>query len=122
MLIKKQFKAYYNAGSAALVLVLIAAVIGAFLWWRSRRARRLGLGRSPPHRTRGFEEHIPLTERSAELDDLPPSRDERDEHEGTFRGRGKGKERATEYTPKEEIFRVDDSDDEDTKTPRTATR
>ena len=106
------------------MLVLIALAIGAFLWWRTRRARLRGLPRDGVDGGRA-EEHIPLTESSAELDDLPPSRDERADGEGAgaFRGRGKGKERAlgTEEA-KEEIFRVDDSEDEDTKTPRTGGR
>lgn len=93
------------------MLVLIAVVIGAFLWWRARRNRLRGLPRSPPN---GREENIPLTE-SADLHDGDG------DDAGAFRSR-KGKERATEYTPKEEIFRVDDSDDEDTKTPRTGGR
>jgi carboxypeptidase D len=63
-----------------------------------------GLPRSPPD---GFEENIPLTE-SSELD----------EQQEEFRLR-KGKERATALASREEIFRVDDSDDEDARTPRT---
>lgn len=63
-----------------------------------------GLPQSPPN---GYEENIPLTE-SNELDDQPEE----------FRSR-KGKERATTLASKEDIFRVDDSDDEDARTPRT---
>ena len=96
--------AYYNAGSAALVLVLIALAIGGFLWWRLRRNRLRGLPTSPQN---SYEENIPLTE-SSELE-YPPEEP---------RSR-KGKERALSLPSKEEIFRVDDSDDEDTRTPRT---
>ena len=52
------FIAYYNAGSAALVLVVIFVALGTFFWCRVRR-RRLG--------QRGVvlsteEENIPLTQ------------------------------------------------------------
>lgn len=104
---KAMWEAYYNAGSAALILVLIALAIGGFLWWRTRRSRLRGLpqGGAEGHQ----EEYIPLTG-SAELDEAeePHSR--------------KGKQRAMSLTPKEDIFRVNDSDDEDNKTPRTGTR
>ena len=64
-----------------------------------------------------YEENIPLTE-SGEFEEPDEDRGRR----GEGPGRRKGKERAAERTPKEEIFRVDDSDDEDTRTPRTAGR
>lgn len=108
---KAMWEAYYNAGSAALVLLLIAIVIGGFLWWRFRRNRIKGLPGSPPNGMNHdgeYEENIPLTE-SNDLDEAEEYR------------HNKGKGRATELTPKEEIFRVDDSDDEDTRTPRTTT-
>jgi hypothetical protein len=38
------FVAYYNAGSAALVLVLVFIVIGAVLWCRRRNNRSSGTG------------------------------------------------------------------------------
>jgi hypothetical protein len=91
------------------VLVFIALVIGGFLWWRRYRSQRSGLLKSPPG---GLEESIPLTqngethytdaEREGRYDsreDLPPSR--------------KGKERATEATPQETIFKVDDDSDDE---------
>lgn len=110
---KAMWEAYYNAGSAALVLLLIAIVIGGFLWWRFRRNRLRGLPGTPPNGG-AYEEHIPLTE-SSELEEHDSYRP----NGGNGHGNGKGKERATEYTPKEEIFRVDDSDDEDARTPRS---
>ena len=96
--------AYYNAGSAALVLLLIAIVVGAFIWWRSRRSRLRGL---PGSTENGFglgEESIPLTQNGHSHD--APDEDEAPQQP-------KGKERATTLPPKEEIFRVDDSDEED---------
>lgn len=107
------FAAYYNAGSAALVLVCIALAIGGFLWWRRRKNRLSGLPRSP----RGeFEESIPLTQSEG-----PYADGDRDDGRETIMSR-KGKERATDMTPtqsKEVIFRVtDDSDDEDSRSPR----
>ena len=49
--------AYYNAGSAAIVLILILAVLGTVLWCRIRRRRLHGL----PIR-KNEEENIPLTQ------------------------------------------------------------
>ncbi|THG98100.1 hypothetical protein EW026_g4029 [Hermanssonia centrifuga] len=97
---KARWEAYYNAGSAALVLVLIALVIGGFLWWRSRRNRLTGL---PGSTDNDFtEEHIPLTQNG----------DSHDRQDDGYSQR-KGKQRQRDFTPKEEIFRVDDSDEED---------
>lgn len=116
--------AYYNAGSAALVLVLIALLIGGFLYWRSRKGglslRSLPLSSHSNMRSNEFEESIPLRGSGyGDADDHDRDRDGSstlvggEEHEGS-RSR-KGKERATTYepTPKEEIFGVGDSDDED---------
>ena len=86
--------AYYNAGSAALVLLLIFLGIGTFVWCRVRR-RRLRL---PETRN---EESIPLTS-SHRLED--------EEDQPAFRSR-KGKERAKEAA--QPIFDVGDSDDEE---------
>jgi len=95
---KAMWEAYYNAGSAAIVLVLILAVLGSVLWCRIRRRRLSGLPIS-----KNEEEHIPLTQ------NLPA--DDGD----SFNGRGlsarKGKQRAQEagLPP---IFDVGDSDEE----------
>lgn len=101
--------AYYNAGSAALVLVLIALAIGVFLWWRRRKNRLTGLLRSPRV---GGEESIPLTESNGHYADAEREIETKEE----FLSR-KGKERASNrgLSPaKDVIFRVtDDSDDED---------
>lgn len=86
--------AYYNAGSSALVLLLIALAIGIFFWCR-RRSRR-GVSQ-----VRLEEEHIPLTS-SINDDDGPRQRV------------GKGKERALgDIREREELFAVASSDDED---------
>ncbi|KAH9948790.1 alpha/beta-hydrolase [Amylocystis lapponica] len=107
---KAMWEAYYNAGSAALVLVLIALVVAGFLWWRSRRQRLRGL----PVSTQ--EESIPLNSHVGEGNgNGMSSRSEED----LFRNR-KGKERAGGRTPEEAIFSVGDSDDEEEgRTPRT---
>jgi carboxypeptidase D len=91
------YVAYYNAGSAAIVLVLIVAALGTVFWCRMRK-RRLRLPVS-----RNEEEYIPLTH------DLPNTSDPPDASE--FRTR-KGKERALE-TGDAPIFDVGDSDEED---------
>ena len=86
--------AYYNAGSAALVLLLIFLAIGVFFWCRTRGRRRMS-------QVRLEEESIPL---QSSVDD-----------EDGFRQRaGKGKERALgDASEREEMFAVADSDDED---------
>lgn len=89
--------AYYNAGSAAVVLVLILAVLGSVLWCRIRRRRLHGL----PIR-KNEEESIPLTQ-SYPVEDSDPLDNRR-------LSSRKGKERAEEagLSP---IFDVGDSDE-----------
>jgi len=91
---KAMWEAYYNAGSAALVLVLIFLAIGSFFWCRVRNKRVVSL----PSTTN--EENIPLHSTMGALD-----REEDEE----FRQR-KGKERADDH--RLPIFDVGD-DDED---------
>jgi len=95
---KAMWEAYYNAGSAAIVLVLIVAALGTVFWCRVRKRRLQGLPTS-----RNEEEYIPLTH------DLPNSSDPPDNRE--FRAR-KGKERAHE-TGSPPLFDVGDSDEDD---------
>ncbi|KAA1466528.1 alpha/beta-hydrolase [Dentipellis sp. KUC8613] len=97
---KAMWEAYYNAGSAALILVLIALAIGVFLWCRIRRRRLRGLPIA-----NNEEESIPLTRSTHDL-----GQNGNTEDDSSFRGR-KGKERAHEPEP-ERIFDVGDSDDE----------
>jgi hypothetical protein len=80
--------AYYNAGSAALVLVLLFLIIGTFLWCRVRRKNV----RLPIRNIEEAEESIPLNS------DLGISHEDGDE--GGFKQR-KGKEREilTEPSP-----------------------
>ncbi|KAI0797108.1 alpha/beta-hydrolase [Abortiporus biennis] len=100
---KAMWEAYYNAGSAALVLVVIAVIIGGFLWWRSRRGNGL-LGRGggvglPLHSRDLPEESIPLTTNGEPSDD---------DFTRQQRAR-KGKERARDVTPKDdELFEIGD--------------
>lgn len=82
--------AYYNAGSAALVLLLIFLAIGIFLWFRFRRRPTKGV------RLDQTEENIPL------------NASHMDEEDESFRQR-KGKERAESET----MFDVGDDDEED---------
>ena len=94
--------AYYNAGSAALVLLLILLAVGIFFWCRIRSRRRVS-------QVRLEEESIPL--HSSVNDD----------DEGFRQRAGKGKERALgNASEREEMFAVADSDDEDeVKSPIT---
>ena len=73
--------AYYNAGSAALVLLLIGIAIGLFFYFRQRR------------RTNGYwlasrEENIPLTHSLGVEDTLPQNGDIDDELNGDMKGKG----------------------------------
>ena len=91
--------AYYNAGSAAVVLVLILAVLGSVLWCRIRRRRLHGLPIA-----QNEEESIPLTQK------LPT--DDSDPLDNRGLSSRKGKERAQEagLSP---IFDVGDSDEDE---------
>ncbi|KAI6152409.1 alpha beta-hydrolase [Pisolithus tinctorius] len=79
--IKAQWEAYYNAGSAVLILLLIAVAIGVCIWCRLRR-RPIQLLRQTSNRA--SEENIPLTRT------LDPDSEE------VLHRNFKGKERATE--------------------------
>ena len=97
--------AYYNAGSATLVLILIFIAIGVFIWYRIRRNR--GVQLPTVHQDQVEEETIPLTRRGAN----------EGEEEGVMQQR-KGKERSREQEPERElaespIFNVGDSEDEE---------
>ncbi|KAF9481873.1 pheromone-processing carboxypeptidase KEX1 [Pholiota conissans] len=96
---KAMWEAYYNAGSAALVLVLVFLLIGTFVWCRVRR-NRVQLP------TTRVEESIPLTssmrENGSDEDDISRNR--------------KGKQRSDGESQSEPtIFEVGDSDEEDYK-------
>jgi carboxypeptidase D len=105
-LIGLRLAAYYNAGSSAVVLLLISLAIGSFVWCRVRR-RRLRL---PVNQTE--EESIPLNT-SHRYDD--------DEEGQLINKQRKGKARAVE-PPHPPIFDVGDSDDEDDKPPKRNTQ
>ncbi|KII94629.1 hypothetical protein PLICRDRAFT_127694 [Plicaturopsis crispa FD-325 SS-3] len=97
---KAMWEAYYNAGSAALVLVLIFLVLGVCFWCRVRRRRLRGLQLNPNEE----EESIPLNSSRDGADDGFRMRGN---------GNGKGKERAVESL-EPPIFDVGEhSDDED---------
>ena len=105
--------AYYNAGSAALVLVIIAVLIAGFIWWRSRKGKLSGVGLPLTRDDVRPDEEIPLTQSNGNADDH-----DQDADEGSRERKGKG--RATGLTPKEEIFGVgdDEFDDEESRSPR----
>lgn len=101
--------AYYNAGSAAMVLLVISLVIGGFLWWRYRRSRMSGLRVTSDDST--VEENIPL---AASMTDGNMQDDERPLKQS------KGKERALpEDLPNDATIFSIVGDDEDLRTPRT---
>jgi carboxypeptidase D len=92
----QKLQAYYNAGSAALVFVLIMLAIGTFLWCHFRR-RQLQL---PTQKYGDDEESIPLT--------TTYTSSPNGEH--TFQR--KGKEKEVSNTP-EAIFDVGEIDEEE---------
>jgi carboxypeptidase D len=91
--------AYYNAGSAAIVLVLVIAALGTVFWCRIRRRRLRGL----PIK-KNEEENIPLTQ------NLHTAENEDSLDTSEF-ARRKGKQRAHEAEPSR-IFDVGDLDEE----------
>jgi len=106
-LAKRELLAYYNAGSAAIVLVVVFLVIGAVVWCRHRRRPRIKSG--PPILE---EESIPLT--TARRDDEIDAEIER------RRAKGKSKETSEVelnrgVQEEERIFDVGDSDEDDYK-------
>jgi carboxypeptidase D len=97
-----RFSAYYNAGSAALVLLLIGLSIGLFFFFRTRRHKRL---RGLPITRQDAEESIALThaDGNGHADDGDDMR---------RRDKGKGRQLDDESS-KEAIFDVGDSDGDD---------
>lgn len=104
--------AYYNAGSAAMVLLVISLAIGGFLWWRYRRSRMRGLRVNTDDST--VEENIPLAASMTDVNRHDSGDDERPLKQS------KGKERAhPEDLPNEGTIFSIVGDDEDLRTPRT---
>lgn len=90
-----------------MVLVIIAVLIGAFVWWRTRKGK-LGLPISRGDIGVEGDESIPLRT-NGDMHDDPEDDESR---------LSKGKGRATSLTPHEEIFGVGEDEDEDPKSPR----
>jgi len=96
---KAMWEAYYNAGSSAIVLILILAALGTILWCRIRRRRLRGLPIA-----RNEEEHIPLTQ------SMPVEESESSlEHNGASLRKGKERAKEIDSAP---IFDVGDSDED----------
>jgi len=94
-----RFAAYYNAGSAALVLVFVFVIIGLFLWWRKRN--------------NGVK--LPSREVDTEEESIPLTRSRRDYDEDDTRRR-KGKDRQEEAAVERSsptIFEVGSDDEEE---------
>ncbi|KJA29785.1 hypothetical protein HYPSUDRAFT_31784 [Hypholoma sublateritium FD-334 SS-4] len=93
---KAMWEAYYNAGSAALVLVVVFLIIGTFIWCRLRRKRvQLPINRA--------EENIPLTS---------SLRDNGSDEDTSRKRKGKAREES-EPLADPPIFEVGDSDEEE---------
>ncbi|KAF9057813.1 alpha/beta-hydrolase [Panaeolus papilionaceus] len=112
---KAMWEAYYNAGSAALVLLLVFVIIGTFVWCRIRRRRvQLPIGRGGGPGSDDAEESIPLRT-NGELREVDREREVPLRiHDAPTSG--KGKQRAGNggtLQQQEAIFEVGDSEDED---------
>ncbi|KAG8747077.1 Cell death protease [Ceratobasidium sp. 414] len=77
---KAMWEAYYNAGSAALIFVLILACIGIFLFWRSRRTTSQGRVNLPTEDD--AEERIPLSTNVGGMASRDDIREREDRHRG----------------------------------------
>ena len=89
--------AYYNAGSSALVLILIMVAVGIVLWCRVRRRRM------QPSTAKIEEESIPLTRTFGDSPD-----------EDSYRQRkGKQREIPENQEPSQTIFGVGEIDDDE---------
>ncbi|KXN89504.1 Pheromone-processing carboxypeptidase KEX1 [Leucoagaricus sp. SymC.cos] len=110
---KAMWEAYYNAGSAALVLLLVFLAIGTFIWCRMRR-RRVQLPSNDPGGD--DEESIPLNTSVGNGHGMNGhgQRGSDDEDNEDSVGSRKGKERAI-------VFNVgtDDEDDEESYSHRS---
>ncbi|KAF9035088.1 alpha/beta-hydrolase [Hymenopellis radicata] len=105
---KAMWEAYYNAGSAALVLVVIALFIGLFVCWRVRRRKSLRLPMN------NKEENVPLNTSMTNFDDT--REDEEAYGNSGRRPRAmsvKGKERAFDRSPSPQPPIFDDYRKED---------
>ncbi|KAK2465938.1 hypothetical protein APHAL10511_001579 [Amanita phalloides] len=114
---KAMWEAYYNAGSAALILVLIFLGIGVFLWCRVRR------NRVQLPQTKREEEAIPLTAHNGHTGDDDDDDDDEDEDSYLAKRSAKGKGKAAENGYPEEgepVFHVGDSEDEDVERGRAS--
>ncbi|KIY51686.1 alpha/beta-hydrolase [Fistulina hepatica ATCC 64428] len=109
---KAMWEAYYNAGSAALILLVVIVVLGTFIWCRIRRQRvQLPANGSGAYRDGAVgyqsvaaEEQIPLTE-SVSRGNL--------NEDDSVNVKGKGKARADETESSEALFDVGESDDDE---------
>ncbi|KLO08516.1 KEX1 protein [Schizopora paradoxa] len=95
---KAMWEAYYNAGSAALVLLLIGLAIGLFLFFRRRRHGISLLSR---------EESIPLNE-SSSVEQIPLMNGNGAHDEDNNDGKGKGRLKDDDI-----VFEVGSDDEED---------
>ncbi|KAG9015864.1 Cell death protease [Tulasnella sp. JGI-2019a] len=102
---KARWEAYYNAGSAALALVLVLLAIGLFFLFRSRRSQP-STGVKLSRETEFAEETIPLHDNI--------HMNGRDDEVETRQRKGKGREGApSKSVLGEAIFDVGDSDEEE---------
>lgn len=115
---KARWEAYYNAGSAALVLLLVILAVGTFFWCRVRRRRSAGVALS--NHAGEDDEAIPLTRSNPDFSrsqvDLHGNGNGYENLQPRSGGKGKGRAlRSPSPSPGEQIFDVGDSEDEEEK-------
>jgi len=114
-------EAVVNAGSALVIVVVMALALGAALLVRRRLQRRGGLGGGAKHvRVPSFGGHrrrtsLPREEGPHEMDELVEGEEDGWAMDGDEKGSGKGK---APLQSEEEIFGLGDEDDEDEDLPR----
>ena len=84
--------AWYNAGSALLILLILLSIVGLYFYFRRRGQlrRRVGL----PSRSSQDAERVPLGSERVEMDDIERAEGYELDDEYKRRRKGKGKERA----------------------------
>ena len=91
---KARWDAYYNAGTAALVFVLIGLAIGLFFYLRGKqKAKAMGGGGAYGEVSGDAEESIPLNRSHADIEE-------------SRRRKGKGRATETDYQEGETMFEI----------------
>lgn len=99
--------AWYNAGSAILILLILCSIVGLYFYFRRRRPmHKRGVVGLPTDRERDdIEERVPLGAERMEMDDL--------EDRERRQRKGKGRLQRDEEERGETVFALGDEDEDD---------